>query len=56
MELWPLLGEMGLLGITVDEKYGGAGMTTWRTVSLWRRFLEHLHQWHYPMALTQTFV
>ncbi|MDG1987530.1 MAG: isovaleryl-CoA dehydrogenase [Halieaceae bacterium] len=26
MELWPLLGEMGLLGITVDEKYGGAGM------------------------------
>ena len=27
MELWPLLGEMGLLGITVDEKYGGAGMS-----------------------------
>ncbi len=25
-ELWPELGELGLLGITVDEAYGGAGM------------------------------
>ncbi|MCL9781970.1 isovaleryl-CoA dehydrogenase [Vibrio sp. S4M6] len=25
-QLWPLLGEMGLLGVTVDEQYGGAGM------------------------------
>ncbi|GAA5646211.1 isovaleryl-CoA dehydrogenase [Vibrio proteolyticus] len=24
--LWPLLGEMGLLGVTVSETYGGAGM------------------------------
>ena len=24
--LWPKLGELGLLGITVDEKYGGSGM------------------------------
>lgn len=24
--LWPKLGELGLLGITVDEKYGGAAM------------------------------
>ncbi len=24
--LWPKLGELGLLGITVEEKYGGAGM------------------------------
>src|SRR5690606_1548986 len=24
--LWPRLGEMGLLGITIPEEYGGAGM------------------------------
>ena len=26
-ELWPMLGKMGLLGITVEEEYGGAGMS-----------------------------
>jgi isovaleryl-CoA dehydrogenase len=26
MELWRTLGDMGLLGITVDEAYGGSGM------------------------------
>lgn len=26
MDLWPKLGAMGLLGITVDEKFGGSGM------------------------------
>ncbi|HKY86753.1 MAG TPA: isovaleryl-CoA dehydrogenase [Pseudorhodoplanes sp.] len=25
-DLWPQLGELGLLGITVDEKWGGAGL------------------------------
>jgi len=25
-ELWPEMGELGLLGITVDEQFGGAGM------------------------------
>ena len=25
-ELWRTLGDMGLLGITVDEAYGGSGM------------------------------
>ena len=26
-ELWPEMGELGLLGITVDEEFGGAGMS-----------------------------
>ena len=25
-DLWPLMGDMGLLGITVSEEYGGAGL------------------------------
>ena len=25
-QLWPKLGELGLLGITVEEDYGGSGM------------------------------
>jgi isovaleryl-CoA dehydrogenase len=25
-DLWPMLGEMGLLGITVPEEYGGSGL------------------------------
>jgi isovaleryl-CoA dehydrogenase len=26
MDLWPQMGEIGVLGVTVDEQYGGAGM------------------------------
>jgi isovaleryl-CoA dehydrogenase len=26
IELWPRMGQLGLLGITVEEEYGGAGM------------------------------
>ncbi|MGI9373997.1 MAG: isovaleryl-CoA dehydrogenase [Hyphomicrobiales bacterium] len=25
-QLWPMLGELGLLGVTVEEEYGGSGM------------------------------
>ncbi|MGH8222092.1 MAG: acyl-CoA dehydrogenase family protein, partial [Woeseiaceae bacterium] len=25
-DLWPALGELGLLGITVEEEFGGAGL------------------------------
>ncbi|HCO91790.1 MAG TPA: acyl-CoA dehydrogenase, partial [Alphaproteobacteria bacterium] len=25
-DLWPRLGELGLLGVTVEEEFGGAGM------------------------------
>src|SRR5437762_13274738 len=25
-DLWPQLGELGVLGVTVDEEYGGAGV------------------------------
>ena len=30
-QLWPQLGEQGLLGITVPERWGGPGSATWRT-------------------------
>ena len=26
MQLWPQMGKLGVLGITVEEEYGGAGM------------------------------
>ena len=26
MDLWPKMGELGVLGVTVEEEYGGAGM------------------------------
>ena len=32
MDLWPALGELGLLGIGVPEEYGGSGGDLWDTV------------------------
>lgn len=29
-ELWPKMGALGLHGITVEEEYGGAGLSTLR--------------------------
>ena len=26
MDLWPKMGEVGILGVTVEEEYGGAGL------------------------------
>src|SRR5580693_7207472 len=42
-ELWPQLGALGLLGITVEEEWGGAGMGDLARVGrrrpvLWRAF------------------
>ena len=39
-ELWRKFGDLGLLGITVDEKYGGSGVLQ--------------RQWVCPMAPTLT--
>ena len=35
--LWPLLGDMGLLGITTSESFGGADIATWLMWLPWKR-------------------
>ena len=48
--LWKRLGDMGLLGITVDETYGGPVWAISNTSLAWRRLVARPDQWDYPMA------
>lgn len=40
-QLWLKFGEMGLLGVTVDEQYGGANMGYVATLLPWKKLAAH---------------
>ena len=48
--LWPLLGELGVLGITAEEKYGGAGLGYLAHCVVMRKLAEHLGRWVFRTA------
>ncbi len=40
-QLWTLMGEMGLLGVTVSEEYGGATWDIWLMLLPWKKLVGH---------------
>ena len=55
MDLWKKMGDLGILGITVPEEYGGAGMGIWRTSWRWKRSAAPAVRSGCPTARTRTF-
>ena len=54
LALWPKLGEQGLLGLTVEEEYGGTGMGYLAHVVARKRFRVPPAASACPMARTPT--
>ena len=54
MDLWKKFGDLGVLGMTVAEEYGGANMATPRTWSRWKRSRAHRHRSACRTARTRT--
>jgi alkylation response protein AidB-like acyl-CoA dehydrogenase len=53
-ELWPQLGALGLLGITVEEEWAVRDWATSLTAWRWRRFRARRRRSVCPTARTQT--
>jgi isovaleryl-CoA dehydrogenase len=54
MDLWKKFGDLGVLGMTVSEEYGGANMGYRRTWSRWRRSRAPRRRSACPTARTRT--
>ena len=50
------MGDLGLLGITVDERYGGSAMGYLAHIIVLEEIAEHQPQSDYPMARIPTSV